>query len=354
MQAGVDDEAHGAQHFHVEMAEHLHRVGEHAEFGAERFGVKAPTLGVGRGLPVPEQRWQVGIFDRERQLEMMARNPLVQRQRLERRDRSCVQHRHVEKEDARRHAVGRSGAVISGAALIAERGQRADFEGRFGAIMEQSGNRRPDLRLDRLEPREQFGGGFVIISGVGADMLEKGLEVAREAHFGTDLFHLAADPRDFGQAEHVDVVGRAPRRRVPREIPVVERGAVLHRPQTGRVGRVCQIGSAQIGRPGAVGGIDLVVDRGSERVGYPGAFGGGERVRHPVDARPEGAFFDRQREHRVDLCEDIGDDGLRLQITFGPAFLQSGDGAVHIVHETVDAREGVVIVADGREGGGSA
>ena len=96
MQAGIDDEPHRAQHLHVEVAKPLPGIGEHAEFTAERFGVKAPAFGIGSVRAGAQQGRQCRIFLGQRDLEVVAGDAFMERQRFEGRDRPGVEHRHVE------------------------------------------------------------------------------------------------------------------------------------------------------------------------------------------------------------------------------------------------------------------
>ena len=58
-------------------------------------------------------------------------------------------------------------------------------------------------------------------AGVGADVLEEGVQRSGEAQLSLHRFHVAVDARDFSQAEPVDRAGREGERRLALDQPAV-------------------------------------------------------------------------------------------------------------------------------------
>ena len=100
------------QQLGVEGAEVRVRIGVDAELLAERFGVKAPALVVGRLAGEAAEARQLLELALDRDLEVMARYRLVQEQRLQRPARPRLEVERVDVEDAGTRAVLRGRLVL--------------------------------------------------------------------------------------------------------------------------------------------------------------------------------------------------------------------------------------------------
>ena len=82
MQAGVDHQPHGAQHFVIKPTVHLVRIGEHAELRPQAFGIERPAFNIGGIAAIALERRQLVILLCEADLEMMPRRAFVKEQGL--------------------------------------------------------------------------------------------------------------------------------------------------------------------------------------------------------------------------------------------------------------------------------
>src|SRR6267143_5781237 len=80
---GVDDQAHGPQDLVIQMAVQLIRIGEHPKFGPKALRVERPAFDIGGITTEALECWQRGVFLRQTDLVMVARDAFVEEQRLE-------------------------------------------------------------------------------------------------------------------------------------------------------------------------------------------------------------------------------------------------------------------------------
>src|SRR5690606_25372559 len=230
--AGVDHQADGAPHFGHQAAVFGVRVFVGAgHFLGQPFGVQAPAFGVGGGELLGAEGGDVLEFLGDRDLHVVAGQALVVGDHFQLGPGHGVHVREVGVVDARARAVGGGGVVVlGGAVLFAEGFHPANDEVGLGQAAEV-------FRQHLLDVVDRGGGvvdvGLAAFVGVGVaelrvvvDELEEGLEVALEAHLFHQRFHLAAQARDFVQAELVDLVGGHVGGGVLAQLPGVVGGAV--------------------------------------------------------------------------------------------------------------------------------
>ena len=183
--AGIDDEAHRAQHLVVEAAEALIGVGLHAELVPERLGIERPALDEGGVAAEAHEIGQRGILVGEADLEVMARRAFVEIERLHAVGPPRGQVIGVVIEDAGARAVRR--AVLIGAAglvALAEGLDLADFEAGARQGREELADPLVDLAADRIITLAQaFAAGRLELA-VGAQELEELGERAGEVRRG--------------------------------------------------------------------------------------------------------------------------------------------------------------------------
>ena len=131
----------------------------------------------------------------------MAGDALVQRQRFQRGDRPRITHRHVEEQDARRHAIGRTGAIIASAALPAQGRQRCDLERSGWPAVEQARHGWPDAGFDLGKAGDELFLGLAVEFRIGTDMFEQRFQVTRPAKLLSHGFEFTADAGHFCKAK---------------------------------------------------------------------------------------------------------------------------------------------------------
>jgi hypothetical protein len=212
MQAGVDHQAAGAQHFGRQRAEVVVRVLVEAHLVAEALGVERPTflVGVVAGR-APEER-QVAQLERSCDLQVVAGHRLMQQRGFHLVRRAVLEVVDVGVEVAGAASIHRGLRVVVGVvALVGV--HRADAVGRA----RQLGEERRQLRVGAL--------GDVAVGGqsrlgraeeearIGVDEIQELRERALEAGLRDHRVHLAADTRDLPQPDRMDLVGRERRGR---------------------------------------------------------------------------------------------------------------------------------------------
>ena len=209
MQAGIDDEPHGAQHFVVITALQLIRVLEHAKLGAERFGIKRPAFDERRIAAKALERRQTRVFLRQADLEMMSGYAFVEIKRLDARRGARRQIIGVEIKYPRPRTIGRAALIAAaGVILFTESRHRADFELGFGQGAEQRRHRRIDALADVIIALGQVLLRFGLELGIAADEIEKLLQCPLVADLRLDGLHALCNPRHFGQADGVNLFRR--------------------------------------------------------------------------------------------------------------------------------------------------
>ena len=207
--ARIDDQAHGAPHLVRQLSELRVRVLVEPELGTERLCVEAPPFDEG-GVPAEAaELGQLSQFLRDRNLQMMSRHRLVQRQRfhLPLRARRQVVRVRVKQAGA---------ATLDGSAVVVRGG--LGFLGVCGnghdAVRQtrQRAENFRQLRIDALgdvaiRGQQRLPVGEVELRIRSQEREELG-ERPLEARGTPQFLHLRTDPLHLGEAEVVDGVRR--------------------------------------------------------------------------------------------------------------------------------------------------
>ena len=180
--AGVDDEPHGAPHLVGELAELVVGVLVEAHLLAEALAVEAPALDERGGLEVAAELRQLAEFLRQRDLQVMARHRLVDRQHRDLVVRAFLGLVEVHVVVARARAVHRRALVVG------RRGVRRDLLGdrphavrHARQLAEVLRQQRVDALRHRLVGLQQFlrvrVAEFRVGAQVGQELVEAALEV---------------------------------------------------------------------------------------------------------------------------------------------------------------------------------
>lgn len=278
-----------APHFVDESPEVVVGILEEAHLDPEPLGVERPPFDERGGASfAPEERLLAELL-RERDLQVMAGNGLVQGERDHFVDRPRLERVGVRKEESRRPTRERAGLVVGG--RLRRRHEARDLahsvrEARKRA--EELGKMSIDALADVAIALQEALRILVIEAGIGAQEGGEGLEErvvslrgGRLRRIGLEpwrapdhLEHFGADPRHFAQSERMDLLGGERQRRLLPQAPRVERGAV------GQIARADR---------GAARGQVLVAEESTEVVERPRDRGNGRlrvlRERYPLGAR---------------------------------------------------------------------
>ncbi len=207
---GIDDETDRAPHLVHQLTKAAVRIAVQAQFLAEALGVQAPSLDI-RGVvaPQPAELRQPGELLRQGDLKVVARNGLVQSQRLHLPPRSGRQVIGVGEEPARASRVGRAGEVVRGGLRLLGVGRhRRDTVRQPRQCAEQPAQLGIYPLGDVAIRREQLLAGREEELRVGADEGRELREAALEPGLVDDRLHLLADARHFRHSQLVDLLGR--------------------------------------------------------------------------------------------------------------------------------------------------
>ena len=280
----------------------------------------------------------------------MARCAFVQIQRFHARRRARGQVIGVEIEDAGprlRRVLRIPVAGFIGSArlvLFAVRFVEANLERGLRDRRELAGDHGVDALADRIIAIDQRLLRCRLELRVGAQMLEKFLQRALEPDLGLDRFHLAVDPRHFGQAQLVDIIGGQRQRRQFLDRRPVQDVATLHARNSHLFARDGQIFVLQeIAQPD-IGRLDLIADHRLIFGGQALAISGGDRV---------GEFLDRAIEHRtlnplldlrVELADHVVDGHLRLDDARLHALAEPADRPIDQRHIVLVALQIILVI----------
>ena len=120
------------------------------------------------------------------------------------------------------------------------------------------------------------------------------------------------DPRDFAQAQIVDVVGRQRQRRVLLDQIGIELGTALHVDQPDALARDRQIFLRQEVAQPLIGRADLVADHRRGLGAQACLVGFGDARGEGLERRVEGRSLDALRQLQVELVDDVAHDQLGL------------------------------------------
>lgn len=264
--AGVDDEARRAEDLVDLLAEAVPRRRMEPLLRGELLGVERPALDEGDEGNDPPEEGNARHLLRERDLEMVAGNRLVVRERAHREARDLAGIAQVGVEDARPRAIeGRALVVGARRAPLLECGHALHDDGGAGQPPEE--RRKSRLRvvkngLEALEhlPSTFFGVGEeeALVAVESADRGER--VVGRDPLRREDVTDLLAEARDLGEPQAVDVLGREVGRRVEAQGPAVVRVSVGQLPDARLVRRAREEPAERL-RESAVGGLHHVRDR---------------------------------------------------------------------------------------------
>ena len=256
---GVDHEAEGSPHLHVESAEVGVRVGVHAsidavvdrvdaDLEAEALGVEGPALAERGVAAEPADGVQVLDLLLDGVLVVVPGDRLVEGQRHHVVLGALVEAVGVGHEVPGNPALDRAGVVEGGGGVPGgEERQGPDAVGE----PRQGGEEARHLGVDELGDvavsEQQVFRVVVVEPGIGAEVLGEGAEqlfalelvLARVVAAGDDLEHLALELGDLVEADPVDLVGGQVERRVLGESDLVRQRAVealgdAHRVAAGR------------------------------------------------------------------------------------------------------------------------
>ena len=207
MQAGVDDEPHGAPHLVGQLAELVVGILVEPHLFAEALAVEAPAFDERGGLEVAAELRQLAEFLRQRNLQVMARHRFVNRQHRDLVFRAFLGFVEVHV------VVPRALAVHRRALVVGRRGVRCDLLGdlphavrharQLAEVLRQL---RVDALCHRLVGLEQFFRVGVAEFRVRAQVGQELVEAALEVRLRNDFHHFTADARDFLEADLVDLV----------------------------------------------------------------------------------------------------------------------------------------------------
>ena len=276
----------------------------------------------------------------------MARCPLMQIERHILRDWPRGKIIGIEVENARLGAIGRASLIgTARLKLLAEGFIGADFERRFGCQRKQCTNLPVYHFLNAVIFLGHPLAAGRVEFGIGADIVEELVQRAVKAHPFGDLFHLAANARNFGQADIMNLVsGERQRRRIAHQLGIELRPA-LHLAKPNAIARHTHIFIAQKIAQAGVGCINTV-DRGFITCGDPRLILNAETVRHRLDRPPIGAFLARCGELRIELLDHVFDRQLGLENARRRALTEAANRAVHNHAILVVARDCVLVIFD--------
>ena len=270
MQAGIDDQPHGAQLLVLQGAIAIPRIVEKAHRVAQCFGIERPAFDIGRVTAEPHEGGQIGVFLRKADLEMMARRAFVQIQRDIAGRQAARQIIGVEIERARARSIRGAGIVRSARfELFAIFFVWLDLERCLGNEREIFADLRINLLADIVVSLRQRLAAFRLELRVGANVVEKLVERAFETDLLLDFFHPVLDPRDFGQTEIVQIVRLQGQRGRIFDKLSIEFSPTLHLRQAHRVARDRHIFVPQEIAKASVNCIDFS-GPGSVFLGQPG------------------------------------------------------------------------------------
>ena len=206
MHAGVDHQPHRAPHLIGQLAEAVVGVVIQAHVVTELLGIKAPALTIGDEIRGAPEHRRVRQLQTARELEVMARHRLMQRQRHHFPGRTHFGLVQVDVIVTRPAAVAGTLLVVGGGGVgrdvVRDRAHavglaRDDLEDldqfRIDAFCQRAvmGQQRVRCLLEKARIATQVG------EELGHRTLETGLRF--------DRFHLAADARDLFQADGMDL-----------------------------------------------------------------------------------------------------------------------------------------------------
>ena len=345
VQARVHHQADRAEQLALEAAEILVRVGIHSEVRPERLGVEAPALAVGRVAAEAAEPGQFLLLARDGDLEVVPGIALVQRQRLHRPLRPRAQVVGVGVEDAGARAVLARGLVAAaGGALLAEGLHGAHLVVRLRQHLEQLRQLRVHAFLDVPVAGHQRLARGPDEARVRVQEAEECVEVALEADALHHALHLAADARDLGEADLVDL-GR--RERGGGDVPDavgVPGLAIRQRIEPDARARARQVLVAHEVVQAPVGRHDLVLDGRAVGRGEALAIGGAEALGQVADRSPEHRVLRALDDVRGELRQDALGEHPRQRVAALHPLAHVHDGLVRPGDETLEALQELVVV----------
>ncbi len=266
MDAGVDDEADGAEDVAFEAAVIRVRVLIEADIFAELLGVESPAFGVGGVVEVFAKSGQAGELLRDRNLEMVAGQAFVVSDGFNVGERGVLVVVGVDEDGAGTGAVGRAFFVVGGRLILRHiGGDGLDDERRFGEAGEEVGEFGAHLvEVGAVGVEERVGGGGMQF-GIGSDGGAQGGDIGI-AELLRDDEHPGFVLRDLVEADLMNLGGGEVGGGAALDQEGVIRVAVGERPDAG-IGAACgNVDALEEFREVLVGGVDLLCDGGDDGV----------------------------------------------------------------------------------------
>ena len=207
MQARIDHQPHRAPHLVGELPEAVVRIFVQAHVVAQLLGIQGPTLTIRDEVRGLAEHRRIGQLECARELEVVTRHRLVQRERHHFPGRPRFGFVQVDVVIARAGAVGGTGLIVRSGG-VGRRGGRnlAHAVGLARNVPEDTHQLRVDPFCRRPVSVQQLVRGLVEKFRVIPQVGEKLGQRALEPQFGLELLHRAVQARNFLQTRFVDLV----------------------------------------------------------------------------------------------------------------------------------------------------
>ncbi len=258
MDAGVDDEADGAEELGVEAAVVADGVLVEADLFAELLGVEGPAFGVGAEAGVKAELRQALELLLDRELHVMAGDAFVVGDGLVFEQGAVGEVAGGDADAAGAFAVGCAGLIVGGVGGL-EDGNGFDGDGAAGDEGEELREFGLHLRDVAAVVVEDLLGGGGDPLGIVVDGGAEGGQIL-EARIVGEARHLGGDAGDFVEAESVDLFGREVCGGAAEDVVLVALRSVGQRGD-GEVGAAVRgVVGRDEGGEGTIGGDDVLVD----------------------------------------------------------------------------------------------
>ncbi len=211
----------------AELAELRVRIGVQAEVLAEALAVERPAFNERRVADVLAKLRRTFHFLRQRNLQMVAGDSFVERERLHFPLGPRVKIVGVDKIAAGTAGLRRAGLIVgSGLRRRLEIGNRANAVGQARELAKKMRQPGIDALGDNAVAVHQVVGLVVVETRIGAQKFREVVEAALKLGRRDDFVHFGADAFHFREADFVNLLGREIRRSLPADQERVGSGAV--------------------------------------------------------------------------------------------------------------------------------
>ena len=256
----------------------------------------------------------------------------------------------VEIEGAGALGVGGARLIAStGFEFLAERLVRADHQRSLGHQREEARNLRVHLLLQIVEVLRQALAALRLELRAGPHVIEELRQRALEADFLLHLHELAGDPRDFAEAQLVDLLGRHVGRRRRLDQVAVQLVAARHVHEAHALARMAEIFVLEEVAQAGDRRVELVGDRRAIFARQARAVRWRNRRREGLHRREIGRFLGLLRELRIELLDHVVNGQLGLSDARLLALLEAADRTVDVGHEVLVPLEIVLIIGERAE-----